>query len=186
MNSNAICSTVQSRTKTKPHKNAKATNSYFCGSSLRTIISITQQGVTPELTFINEDVFVKDAAIMSYEEYINNLRQKILKKTRNVGELGCREWTGGTTGKYGYIRYYNYRAPVSKVVGVHRLQYMIESRNFDLDPKITVSHRCHNTLCVAPEHLSYEPSIINSNREICKDSIPKKCTGHGGYPNCIF
>ena len=48
---------------------------------------------------------------------LTNLRQKILNKSRDVGHLGCRNG--------------------------HRLQY---SRNFNLDPKITVSHLCHNTL----------------------------------------
>ena len=50
--------------------------------------------------------------------------QKILNKSRDVGEVRVSEMNRGTTGKYGYIEYYNHRAPGSKVVRVWFICYL--------------------------------------------------------------
>lgn len=48
-----------------------------------------------------------------------------------------------------------------------------------------LSHLCHNKLCLNIEHLSYEPSVINTQRNVCKDR--NSChQNHGVYHNCIM
>ena len=47
-----------------------------------------------------------------------------------------------------------------------------------------VSHLCHNSLCVNPVHLSYEPHHVNNNRTLCMHE--NHCFGHGQYPACLI
>ena len=123
---------------------------------------------------------------MNFEDYLEKMQQKLASKSEINGPLGCVEWRGGCSGLYGVIRFKFFGSPVSKIIRVHRLQYMISSKNFDLSPEMDVSHVCHNNLCISPNHLSYESHRINMEREQCKHKIPKHCQGHPGYPDCIF
>ena len=123
---------------------------------------------------------------MDFETYINNLKTKLLSKSCSEGTIGCIIWKGGVSGKYGITRYTPFKSPASKVIRVHRLQFMLHTRNFDLSCDMHVSHLCHYNMCIAPEHLSYEPKAVNLGREKCKHTNPSTCYGHHGYPNCIF
>ena len=99
---------------------------------------------------------------------------------------GCLVWQGIGAGGYGQIRVRLPNENISKQIYVHRLQYMLTSGNFQLNKHIHVSHLCHNTKCIAPEHLSYEPLHINANRQSCRLLVPPRCYTHWEYPDCIF
>ena len=73
-----------------------------------------------------------------------------------------------------------------KTITVHRLQYMLANHiNItNLDSDMDVSHLCHNTICIKPDHLSYEPRYINNNRIACKGR--GTCSGHNEYRDCLF
>ena len=48
-----------------------------------------------------------------------------------------------------------------------------------------VSHRCHNMRCVNPEHMSFEPSHVNMERQICRAIFPVACKTHTPYQDCL-
>ena len=123
---------------------------------------------------------------MNFETYLQQLQEKLAMKSEICGPKGCVEWRGGRSGPYGVMKLKFFRFPTSKVMRVHRVQYMITSKNFDLNPQMHVSHLCHNSLCINENHLSYETREINMQREQCKHFIPKHCIGHPGQPDCIF
>lgn len=101
----------------------------------------------------------------------------------------CMEWTGATSrsmgGKYGVMnclwqgkfrRFY-----------VHRLA-LIFDRGYhleDLEKGMDVGHLCHNSLCIHPLHLSYEPHQVNRIRSTCvRNGL---CTGHfDRFPPCLL
>lgn len=68
----------------------------------------------------------------------------------------------------------------------HRFMYMLEHDLLDIPPHLHVSHLCHNSLCINPEHLSLELPEINNNRQICKNLDPPACQHHGTHPDCVF
>ena len=94
-------------------------------------------------------------------------------------EKGCFLWVGGSTASKN-LRYGQKRLSVphlnikSRVFYVHRLAYMLKNECFDLPgtssrgagPK-EVSHLCHNSLCVNPDHLVAETHAANVERLSC-------------------
>lgn len=100
----------------------------------------------------------------------------------------CRLWTGAAQRnknvQYGVLnlklgpgrwkRYY-----------VHRLAYMAHYDTYNLEVEHRdCSHVCHNTLCINPEHISYEEHWINNNRQSCRNK--GFCVGHGGLAACLL
>ncbi|KAI8517607.1 lens induction in camera-type eye [Branchiostoma belcheri] len=65
----------------------------------------------------------------------------------------------------------------------HRVVFFLNPDLPNLDPKMHVSHLCHNKMCVSPAHLSYEPNIVNQQRRNC--FAERRCTGHTVYRDCI-
>jgi hypothetical protein len=115
-----------------------------------------------------------------------------------AGGRGCVLWTGAKDRDgYGRIKV-TWTMPdgstVSKTERAPRIAYMIKlgincKTDFPLSPVVTepleVSHRCHDRLCVNPDHLSLEPQPVNIGRMHCK--LQQLChQGHEGYPHCLF
>ena len=127
---------------------------------------------------------------MDLDRFIAFYKGKIDNFTNINNRLGCKVWGGAVSGRrgvcYGVMRVRFPGSVRSRVEYVHRLAYMLENRNFNLDRAWHISHICHNRLCCNIDHLSYEPHFINNNRQACRMTIPKRCLGHQQYRNCLF
>ena len=111
------------------------------------------------------------------------------------GGNGCLIWQGaqkkskGRTGPaYGVM---NVKLPGANKrchVTVHRLAYLVANQQGHREilgvTEFEISHICHNSLCVNPEHLSREPHACNNSRLRCKHF--GQCHGHGKYADCIL
>lgn len=115
------------------------------------------------------------------EDEQNYLSSKLFK----YNEInGCHIWYGGTD-RDGYpIIRTKFRNKNRQLFTVHRLQYYLTNNCQFEDKSFHVSHLCHNKTCIKIQHLSLEPTEINSNRNRCKAT--KTCIGHNGFKNCIF
>lgn len=125
---------------------------------------------------------------------IAGLISKIDQNVQN--SKGCQMWStnfavnqrerGLTRGpKYGRLKV-KWPDGRKKIYLAHRFMYMLHHGIEHIPPELHVSHRCHNSLCINPEHLSLEPPFINNSRQICKNLTPSACQKHGVYPECIF
>ena len=121
-------------------------------------------------------------------QFYENLRRRIDAKTPNksANGVGCWEWCGTKkfSSAYGVV---NLTVGGDHLcVHAHRASYMAFNNKFILPHDI--SHCCHHSLCVNPNHLSHEPHEINMARERCRRS--GSCFGHesDGKPlkPCIF
>ena len=113
------------------------------------------------------------------EKYM--LKQKLRAKIEVRGN--CRVWIGSRNRDgYGIIRI-TFRGKRITLT-VHRLRYFMKCDLQTLNPRMHVSHLCHNKLCIKMSHLSYETQNINNKRDNCvRTGI---CSGHRGYPDCIL
>ena len=68
----------------------------------------------------------------------------------------------------------------------HRAMYMCIKQISFIPRNYKISHLCHNSRCIRPDHLNIEPHAINMERLRCTHSLPKKCLGHEIYPDCQF
>ena len=112
------------------------------------------------------------------------------------GAHGCLLWTGAKwhSGLYGVTSNPFCLLSDSKPrrIGVHRLFYILkhiisypdgELPRIDGDSNtINISHLCHNSLCVNPDHLTLETQAINNERKMCKGS--NHCACH--TPPCLL
>jgi hypothetical protein len=137
------------------------------------------------MTYFSHD----SAGIMSLNTWLGLYQAKLAKKSEIIPSTGCVVWLGargGSRGDYGLVRVKFPGCTRSRTIYVHRLQYMISTRQFTLPHTLQVSHLCHNGLCTKFEHLNLEPGYINNSRQSCKLRQPQTCLGHGLHPNCIF
>ena len=113
------------------------------------------------------------------DSYRSDLLKQIEHNSCDRG--GCRIWKGGVNSS-GY--------PTKRLPGggddgptesVHRLVYMLAGTI----PDFQVSHLCHRKLCIKLEHLIDDTPSQNSERNTCKNSEDRTCTGHGDRPRCI-
>ena len=108
--------------------------------------------------------------------FYDKLKDRVLAKTpnKNSNNMGCWNWTGGMKkgGRYGivYLRIKGDRM----CVHAHRASYIAFNRKFILP--YDISHCCHHSRCVNPDHLSHEPHDINIDRERCREV--GSCCGH--------
>lgn len=118
---------------------------------------------------------------MDFEKY----RLKIAENVQQAPNGECLLWTGGVkqrdTVAYGYINVKLHNK--WRVLHAHRVALFCRD-SIILESHVDVSHLCHNSLCVAPGHLSAEPHSINNNRQGCKSK--GQCGGHGPFPNCLI
>jgi hypothetical protein len=117
--------------------------------------------------------------------------ERIMRQTQPFGEKGCFCWVGTKTGGrkstvYGKMRFKLPSDSESCYYYVHRLCYMAVNKIYKIPNELHVSHLCHFSLCVNPEHLSLEPPQVNVDRQQCGDV----CKGHnmGGiqFQACIL
>ena len=122
------------------------------------------------------------------QSFYDKLRTRVLAKTPNkdANGMGCWQWAGGlkTGGRYGTE--YLHVGGDRMCVNAHRAAYIAFNRAFLLP--FDISHCCHQSLCVNPNHLSHEPHDINMDRERCRKA--GKCYGHytdgNGLKPCLF
>lgn len=114
---------------------------------------------------------------------------KVMSNTVLAANGQCMIWTGtrkrGRGAEYGVLcckwggRW--------RTFSVHRLS-IIFSRLWHLEDiserGMDVSHLCHNSLCVNPQHLTYEPHQVNRIRSACVRA--GQCTGHNQQPACLL
>ena len=115
------------------------------------------------------------------EKYV--LRRKFDGKVFRYPNDMCHLWAGlRSRDGYGYLQIV-LRGKRRKLAA-HRLSYFVAQGFYRLDPRLHVSHLCHNKLCVKTDHLSLEPAVINASRSRCVSR--NACLGHEGYRNCRF
>lgn len=86
---------------------------------------------------------------------------------------GCWTWTGGISSGYGRIKL---GAPSRQTLLAHRVAY--EMKYGAIPAGLVIDHRCHNTICVNPEHLRAVTSKQNSEHMAGPSRISK--SGHLG------
>ena len=124
--------------------------------------------------------------------FVEFCREK-LQKNSILGPNGvCMLWQGCLkkcgTSKYGVFKSQIPPETKSKQLYVHRLAYVLGHglSMSDIDQKnMHVSHLCHNSACMNPAHLSYEPDYVNIYRRTCVSL--GVCRGHGDlYDDCML
>ncbi len=95
----------------------------------------------------------------------------------------CMIWTGPPHAyKYGTLCY-NIDGNGPKNQYVHRLSYMCSRQVYPLPAGGEVSHLCHRTRCIRPDHLTLESGEQNRERAHCKNQ--SQCT-KSHFPHCIL
>ena len=122
--------------------------------------------------------------------WFNHQKSRLQNNYDIEGPFECHIWKKGGTGppnqKYGTIKVKFPGMSHSRTVYVHRLSYMCSRKTIHLPAGLHISHLCHNTLCINPQHLSLEPQYVNNGRKDCARRVPRVCCGHGIYPKCIY
>lgn len=105
----------------------------------------------------------------------------------------CRLWTGATKDGRGtpYGTLHVLVAPGRwRNLATHRLSLQFD-RGWGLEDMddmkeggMVVSHLCHNSLCLLPQHLSMESDTVNGRRAYCVHT--GHCTGHQHDPDCLL
>lgn len=68
----------------------------------------------------------------------------------------------------------------SKMIRLHKIMFFLRYRK-----NAEISHRCHLSSCINPEHMILESHQNNCLRRTCKKT--QKCEGHGQRDDfCIF
>lgn len=142
---------------------------------------------------------------MDDQQLFQHISDKIDQNSMPFGQIGCLKWVAAKTS-------ISRSRPSGTIYGkmwitlpgerpgyktVHRLAYMVKTQSreipyFDSDNnnlKLHVSHLCHCSLCVNPDHLSLEPQHLNNSRQRCRDA--KVCRRNHlfngkSYPDCLF
>ena len=123
------------------------------------------------------------------ELWCNKILAKLRKKSRLQPSTHCLLWTGclkktkGRGGDYGRMNVLVPGCHSRTRMSVHRLAYIVHTKNLTISQQYDVSHLCHNSLCVNFDHLSLEPHSVNNARKTCRKQ--KACTGHGPHPECM-
>ena len=98
-------------------------------------------------------------------QFFENLRRRIRAHTPNKSAFGmdCWEWSGTMKkgSSYGVV-HLSVKGDHMKV-HAHRASFIAFNNKFIFP--YDISHCCHNSQCVNPDHLSHEPHSINMDRE---------------------
>ena len=110
-----------------------------------------------------------------FEHYcIQQVAQLVLKRTNDAGEFECWIYNGPvkTKARNG-LQYGTVTKTIRRGDEVKKFNHFYAHRAVKLyaehqvsNPR-SVSHLCHQTLCVNPEHLEFESTGINNNRKPC-------------------
>ena len=125
------------------------------------------------------------------EDFLSKATERIAHHScPSVGTHGCLEWQGAKTRNGGYGRLVlGVPGGGKKEFRVHRLQYMVMNRILEIPRTdengslLDVSHLCHNSVCVTPEHLILELHSKNMERRSCK--AQGLCTKNH-TPHCLL
>ena len=95
------------------------------------------------------------------------MKERLLSKVEKTDS--CWNWKGATRGKNGY----GAMKVDGKVVSVHKLSYTLYRG--EIPQNLLVSHTCHNSLCVNPDHLKLVTPKENHNEGVRRGTIvPQK------------
>ena len=95
------------------------------------------------------------------------MKERLLSKVEKTDS--CWNWKGATRGKNGY----GAMKVDGKVVSVHKLAYTLYRG--EIPQNLLVSHTCHNSLCVNPDHLKLVTPKENHNEGVRRGTIvPQK------------
>lgn len=115
------------------------------------------------------------------EEFFIKLDLLLARRSRPT-DHECIQWTGKLD-KWGYGTV-QLRMPdgTRRHSTAHRAAYMLKIKciNINKHDNLEVSHLCHHTSCVNPEHLVLEPRKVNLERKMCRTGT---CIGHS--PECM-
>lgn len=103
----------------------------------------------------------------------------------------CMLYNGGsrTTEGYGRMRYTVPGENVERETSAHRMAKMVEMRDLNAGNELDASHLCHNKICVRPEHIHFENTLINNARRACVNR--GQCSRHPSrngefFPDCML
>lgn len=120
---------------------------------------------------------VSSLYFVTMEAFFNNLKAQIDAKTQfNVNDNGCNLWIGARTsnGLYGR-KQVTFPDGNRKLMRISRVVQMVKGHMLyvpavnDEGHIIEMSHLCHNSLCVNPDHLILELRNTNAERKLCKN-----------------
>lgn len=113
-------------------------------------------------------------------------RDEVIAEARRLGfwqryernpKTHCLDWRGGRSGGYGVV--YLRLGGAKAVVKAHRVAWVIERG--EIDPALTVDHRCFNPRCGNVEHMELVPWAENlrrrravQNRKTAQNAPPAK------------
>ena len=120
------------------------------------------------------------------DEFYDKYKAKIATSSAVSVNGLCIIWNGTKQkdGRYGVI---SYKCPVTekwKTMHVHRLSKLVHTGTLSANSLFDCSHICHNSLCVSPDHLNFEPRGVNNQRQACVNA--GKCHGHHTMPECLI
>lgn len=112
-------------------------------------------------TECNRDAKVRGFCKAHYEQQrqgrkLTSLGARCLRGSldnRIIKSEGCWEWSGATRDGYGVVKI------GGRPVGAHRA--VLASVIGPISPSLMVDHKCHNTLCVNPDHLQAVTNKLN-------------------------
>ena len=120
------------------------------------------------------------------EAFLNKYSAKLRDSSVQAENGHCTLWTGAThkDGKYGMICYKHPIKNTWHTIHAHRLAKLLSIRSLDMPSSFDASHLCHNTLCINPLHICFEPHGFNNQRQSC--AAANKCFGHPDpLPECL-
>ena len=124
---------------------------------------------------------------MNIDEWIEKQKTRLFENSEAHGSHGCLLCKlGGGKFRYSTVTVTFPWNKQKKTVSSHRFSYMLHIKKFDISSDMHVSHRCHNMRCVNPEHLSFEPNIVNQDRQTCRDLYPVRCKTHHPFKDCLL
>ena len=108
-----------------------------------------------------------------YDRLRRRMEKNVISKT--AFNKGCWLWAGSMKSNSTYGTCYLSLPKGDRMrVNAHRASYIAFNEIFVLP--LDISHCCHESSCVNPNHLSHEPHDINIERERCRKA--GGCFGH--------
>jgi hypothetical protein len=119
------------------------------------------------------------------EDILTGIRARLMD-TYVIHDNGqCWMWTAACSGVYGVMKV-KWPGCTAKRQYAHRISFVLNNLNEfpTYNPEHHISHLCHNTKCINPEHLSHEDPTINRRRENCVET--GVCSENHNYKGKTF